>query len=217
MTHREALNNRESIIKKKKPSSRAKKAAREVLLLSTAANISTSAREQISRISVGEVDWEYLLRLADFHGVAPLIARNLLDNDMVKSIPPPYPDRLKSAYDNSLYRNVIMTDELTRVLGLLRSHDIPAIALKGVILAEQLYGNPGLRAVSDMDILVNAEKLPVVNSLLQELGYEQIIDKKTVDHPFHEAPPTIPGPGWYGAGTFSGRHPDILSNFLGKA
>jgi hypothetical protein len=188
MTHQNALNKRKSRITGKKAASTGRQAAKDVLLLSTAASISVETRERISRILNGSVDREFLWTLAEFHGVTPLIARNFIAGELMKSMPQPYPERFKSAYDNSLYRNIIISDELTRALASFRNHDIPAIVLKGTILAEQLYGNPGLRQVTDMDILVQPDKLSAAGSLLTELGYEQEEVIKTREHPFHEAP-----------------------------
>jgi len=49
---------------------------------------------------------------------------------------------------------------LDRVLERLRSAGIPALALKGVPLAERLHGDAGLRTSSDIDVLVPREQLP---------------------------------------------------------
>jgi len=127
-----------------------------------------------------------LLELAELHGVAPLIAHNLVNNGLTSPVPQPYLKRLNQLYHNTLYRNVVLSNELTKVLSVFSKHGISAITLKGTILAEQLYGNPGLRTVADMDILVQPEEISLASSLLSEMGYKQSVTKRALDHPFHE-------------------------------
>jgi hypothetical protein len=162
--------------------------AREILLLCVTANISPSQKERLSQILAGAVDWKYLLDLAEFHGVAPLIAHNLVANGLSSQVPQPYLERLSQIYNGTLYRNVILSNEVTKVLSVFSQHGIAAIILKGIILAEQLYGNPGLRTVADMDILVQPEEVSLAGSLLLEMGYQQPVPKQAWNHPFHEAP-----------------------------
>jgi hypothetical protein len=40
----------------------------------------------------------------------------------------------------------------------------------------------------DMDILVHPEDIPEADSILRELGYEQIVSERDRNHPFHEEP-----------------------------
>lgn len=157
-------------------------------MLCVTANISPSQKERLSQILAGAVDWKYLLDLAEFHGVAPLIAHNLVANGLSSQVPQPYLERLSQIYNGTLYRNVILSNEVTKVLSVFSQHGIAAIILKGIILAEQLYGNPGLRTVADMDILVQPEEVSLAGSLLLEMGYQQPVPKQAWNHPFHEAP-----------------------------
>jgi len=171
-----------------KSSSRGKQAARDLLLLAAASNMSAENKEQISRILGGDIDWQYLLYLADFHEITPLIAHNILADGRSRRVPEPYAERLRKIYSTSLYKNMVLSDELIRVLSIFDQHKIPVISLKGTVLAEQLYGNPALRSVADIDILVQAEKLSPAGAILGELGYQQSALKKTKNHPFHQAP-----------------------------
>jgi hypothetical protein len=57
------------------------------------------------------------------------------------------------------------------VLGALRDADILVIPLKGVHLAESVYGNIALRPMSDVDILVRESDLSGASDRLIELGY----------------------------------------------
>lgn len=62
--------------------------------------------------------------------------------------------------------------ELSNIIGATSKAGIPVIALKGVLLAETLYDNPGLRAIGDLDLLVHFEDLAPMIELLQGLGWQ---------------------------------------------
>jgi hypothetical protein len=162
-------------------------AAREILLLLTTASISPSRKKRISQLLAGNVDWRYLLDLAEFHNVAPLVTYNLTANGFSNQVPQLYLKRMHQIYNATVYRNVILSHELRKILTTLGQYGITAIVLKGTILAEQLYGNPGLRTVADMDILVLPEDLSLASSLVVEMGYKQLVTKQKHAHPFHVA------------------------------
>jgi hypothetical protein len=62
---------------------------------------------------------------------------------------------------------------LHRVLEHLGSGGIAALAYKGPVLAELLYGDVGQRQFSDLDVLVQQGDVPRVTRALRELGYER--------------------------------------------
>jgi hypothetical protein len=165
-----------------------KQAAKDILLLSSTAALAPGVKERISQVLEGAVDWAYLLRLAQIHGVASLMAYNFHASGLEKKIPQPYSERLNKIYNSNLFRNIILSDELMKVLSAFGQQGIPVISLKGIVLAEMLYQNPALRTMSDIDIMVPPEKLPQAKSLLLGLGYRQLVPKQTWKHYFHEAP-----------------------------
>ena len=83
---------------------------------------------------------------------------------------------------------MILSAELTNILSAFSQNGIAAMPLKGTVLAEVLYGNPALRPMVDMDILVHPEEISLAQSLLAKLGYKQVDPWPYWDHPFHEAP-----------------------------
>jgi hypothetical protein len=162
-----------------------KRAAIKVLLLGTTATFSPEEREEMSSILSGTVDWEYLLHLAEFHGVAPLIAHNINQNGLSNLIPESYLEQLNQIYNHNVFRNVFLSDKLIKLLTVFNQHGIEVITLKGIVLAEQLYTNFGLRTTTDIDILVQKEKMHLASSILLEMGYLESTQKKEREHPFH--------------------------------
>lgn len=80
-------------------------------------------------------------------------------------------DQLRAAYHGNLARNMFLYAELRRILEALRDKDMKVIALKGAALAKTVYGDIGLRQMSDIDILVKKEDLPKALELLFQMGY----------------------------------------------
>jgi len=186
--HQSVTNKLNLMLLPKNSSALARHAAHEILQLCTTASISPAGKERLSQILSGPVDWKYLLSLAEFHGITPLISYNLNSNGISRKIPQPYLEKLNKIYNNTLFQNVILSVELAKVLSVFSQYGIPVIPLKGTVLAELLYGNPGLRTMVDIDILVRSEELARASSLLIEMGYQQFTEDYSQPHPFHGAP-----------------------------
>jgi hypothetical protein len=58
-----------------------------------------------------------------------------------------------------------------RVLSMLAQAGIPAAPLKGPLFGETVYGDPGRRPSSDIDLLVSPEQLHAAVEVVRELGY----------------------------------------------
>ena len=64
-----------------------------------------------------------------------------------------------------------LTIELFNIHKHLAARRLEVLPYKGPALAQSLYGNIALRQFSDLDLLVRAEDLPAIRSVLAELGY----------------------------------------------
>ncbi|MGL5381726.1 nucleotidyltransferase family protein [Clostridium sp.] len=82
---------------------------------------------------------------------------------------------------NQIYFNTLLENELVLLLNKAREKDINIIPLKGIILAKQLYKNPGIRRSGDIDILINFEDLDEFMFLCKKLGYK-INNEREIDH-----------------------------------
>ena len=80
--------------------------------------------------------------------------------------------RLKLARRRTETRTSAMLAALTEVLQAAAAIDLPILVLKGAYLAPALYGDLGLRGMSDVDVLVHPHDLTRLRSLLLDLGYE---------------------------------------------
>lgn len=174
--------------KKSRSRTKQRQAAEEILLLCATAAVSAEAKVRLSRILNQAVDWKHLLRLAEFHRIFPLIAHNLISEGFSKKIPQSCLDQLRNGYNTVIYTNIILSRDLANVLAAFNSHGIESIPLKGTILAEILYGNPGLRTIVDIDVLVRSNDIPMARTIVTEMGYKQIEQEDRRQHRFHGAP-----------------------------
>src|SRR2546427_4838564 len=127
------------------------RAESELLLCCARGSLDNERVERLRSLIRGGIDWPYLLRQAEAHGVMPLLswqlARNCLD-----AIPRPILDQLQKYYYSNARSNFLLTEELLRLLDLLTSHGIRAIPFKGPALAASVYGNIALRQFCDLDL-----------------------------------------------------------------
>jgi len=68
----------------------------------------------------------------------------------------------------------MLGDELAGILRACALHHIPSIPIRGLALADQLYGDFAVRPIGDLDLLVRKETLSEVTRLLLGLGYREV-------------------------------------------
>jgi hypothetical protein len=66
---------------------------------------------------------------------------------------------------------MVLRSELTAILRACRDQGLDCVPLRGLALAEKLYGANALRPTGDIDLLVRRQNLPVITDLLTGLGY----------------------------------------------
>ena len=66
-----------------------------------------------------------------------------------------------------------MIAELARIAEAFEHARIPLLVFKGAVLAQQLFGDPGARAFSDVDVIVDPASADAGEDLLRGLGYRE--------------------------------------------
>ncbi len=130
-----------------------------------------SDHEHIGRLLAGEIDWEYLLRLANYHGVRPLLHHSLKIAG-AEAMPPDVRAQLERQAHATSALNRFLTKELGRLMRLFEANDLDALALKGPVVAQWAYGDLGLRPFIDLDILIRSKDLDRLLVMLSKEGYE---------------------------------------------
>lgn len=116
------------------------------------------------------VDWRYLIQLARRHAMLPIVYQ-ALSSTYPRAVPKAMLNLLRARYYDTARYNLMLATELLRVLKLFEAHAVPAIPLKGPILAVGVYGNLALREFDDLDILVRKSDVRAATELLVAEGY----------------------------------------------
>lgn len=143
----------------------------ELIILCADTHIDSEKTERIKTIVEQEIDWKYIIQMASYHKLLPLLYHklNLTCSELVPNDVLTY---LQHHFQSNATRNLFLTNELLKLLNIFESQQILAIPIKGAILASSIYGNFGLRQFCDLDILVRSQDVVKARDLLVAEGYE---------------------------------------------
>ncbi|SRR6266436_2818564 len=126
---------------------------------------------KLRQLVQSDLDWEYLLRMADRHCLIPL-----LNFHLTALAPSPVPQRVMSRLGDKNHENtqssLFLTGELIKILECLRANSLDAVPFKGPTLALSAYEDIGLRQFADLDVLVHKQDVPRVKELLISRGFK---------------------------------------------
>lgn len=117
------------------------------------------------------VDWARLLRLANRHGLTPLLTSHL-SRLCEASMPAAILSRLRGDFQKTSALAVLQTGELLTLVAALADHGIEAVPFKGPALAVTLYGHVALRRFGDLDILVRPGDVWRASEVIESHGFE---------------------------------------------
>jgi len=154
------------------PVQRSRTPEERVLLLSARAQMSAARLTELSHVLDAALDWSLLLRLADRHGLSPLLWRALVASRPT-DIPADCMAELRNRCHGIAANNLLLVAHLRKILELLASAGIEALAWKGPALAAEFYGDIGLREFGDLDLLVKQGDVGRARAVLESMGYER--------------------------------------------
>src|SRR6202171_2190402 len=151
----------------------------ELLCALANSELSPERRERVANWNLRALDWNEVIRLAEYHGVLPLAARNLIELLCLESgrvenghgLPPEVERLLRSAYEVNLRRSLWFTAELARIMQHFERWQLRPLPYKGPVLAQSLYRDLGLRSFSDLDFLISPADFERAKQALAEIGY----------------------------------------------
>ena len=145
----------------------------EKLLLSLCRlDFSEERKAEISRLMSETVDWDRFIKLSNEHGLIAISRNNITKTGNSANIPQEYLGILHNGYLRNLTRNTWLYEQLDRILELIKGEDIKVVLLKGMALEKTVYGNQGLRQMTDIDILVNREDVLKFKEILIRNGFK---------------------------------------------
>jgi hypothetical protein len=143
----------------------------EVLLSCARIHIPPSTAEHIQSLLKQPFQWDYLIDLAKFHKVIPLLAQTL-NRVCPDLVPKSTLDQLQTLVYANTCQNLFLTQELLHILKLFEQRGIPAISFKGPTLALAAYGSLSLRQIGDLDLLLPKDAIKPAQELLIAEGYQ---------------------------------------------
>lgn len=142
----------------------------EVLVRAARAAVDSARPFAVQDLLKRGVDSARLLRLAAWHRVLTILQREIEINGT--PIPADLRQGLADARTANAARNAVRAAELCRICSRFESRGIQALAFRGPLLAEELYGDLALRHFSDLDLLVKPDDAARATEALVEEGYE---------------------------------------------
>lgn len=135
------------------------------------------------------IDWETFWALAHRHEVVPMVWAWLrADATRQLSVPEPIIRRAQRRYFATMIRNRAWAAELATVLRAFAAAGVEAMPVKGVAIAETVYGDIGLRSFDDLDLLVRSDDLEAARRVLGSLDYSTraVPRFEEATHAFHD-------------------------------
>ncbi|MEX1254787.1 MAG: nucleotidyltransferase family protein [Dehalococcoidia bacterium] len=116
-------------------------------------------------------DWDAVAALAHRHGVGPWLLRVVSAPEIAGLVPESAVDALRTQAGASTIAALALAQAMEEALLGLEAEGVPVAVLKGPVIAEQFYPDPGLRPYRDIDLLVPLEASERVAALCGRLGY----------------------------------------------
>jgi hypothetical protein len=141
-----------------------------LLCVCSGVDVVPERKARIADATGEEPDWDELLRLAQHHGVLPLVARSL--RRYGRNLPPEVERSLQQADAENIRRSLWFAGELARILEHFKTKQLKSVPYKGPVLAESVYGDLALRQFSDLDLLISPTDFAAARQALAELDYQ---------------------------------------------
>ena len=142
-----------------------------LVLACARAQLNPAAAGEIASAAAQPLDWLKAIDLASGHGLSPILSRQVQQHATAR-VPETIRLCLIERFRAHTIRNFELTRELLDILSLLEKSGVGALAFKGPVLAQQLYGHLSLREFLDLDILVAPTHASTVITLLSAQGFE---------------------------------------------
>ena len=141
-----------------------------------------SPRRDVERLSklLSTSDWPHLLLLVEGHGVIGHLAASLSDLNPA-AVPPEIKPALLERQRAQTFRTLRLTAELLRLLEVFATKNIPALVVKGPVLAMRAYGDPAMRTYGDLDLLVRQRDIRRATETMLASGYQAAVPLSAID------------------------------------
>lgn len=136
----------------------------------------TSARRLALAMLCGEdhsakdsaVAWSDLIQFAIHEGLCGILARRL--RELGHAVPDSFHEQLCAAASQVAAANLHALHVTEQLVAEFHRAGVPVMLLKGIALLRTIYDNPGLRPISDVDLLIRPSDCDAAASVLTNFG-----------------------------------------------
>ncbi len=144
----------------------------ELLVWCARTHVTEELRTDISSRVQEPLDWGLMLDLAAYHGVFPLLYRNL-STICPSLVPGDTLTKLRQKTQACALLNRSLAQELRNLCDAFAERSVPVVPIKGATLALSAYGDLTLRDFSDLDLLIPESAIGAAQAVLFAQGYER--------------------------------------------
>jgi hypothetical protein len=144
----------------------------ELIYLTAAAGERRESCRQRREALAADVDWLLVEERLRLERLLAALGPRLLE-EARKPAPATFASAVEEATTSARHKDALLTLIGERVRSLLHAKGIVSYPLKGPRLGEALYGEPGRRLSSDIDVLVAPADLHAAVTAVRELGYAE--------------------------------------------
>ncbi len=116
------------------------------------------------------LNWGAVLGIATKNKVRPVVYQSLRQAAS-KNLPPELMETWKAQCQEIARFNLDNAREQLRLLRGLQNAGLTAIPYRGLYMGAVVYGDPGLRETTDIDLFIRLEELPRLKAALKDMGY----------------------------------------------
>jgi hypothetical protein len=135
-------------------------------------NFNEIQKEELHLIAETVSDWEHFLSLSNDHGIIALCRDNLFKTGLKDKMPEATWKRFESGYLKSLSRNTLINSIADEISVIAAQENIKLVLLKGLALEKTIYGDKGIRQMTDIDLLVDKRDAVRLRNLLIHHEYQ---------------------------------------------
>ncbi|MEP7339933.1 MAG: nucleotidyltransferase family protein [Acidobacteriota bacterium] len=150
------------------------------LLLSSLLPTETSAARLRLLMESQSIEWAAVVHRADLHHIASLLRFNLARAGVLNSLPQEAQSQLRDISQTWAARHLAYVSEAARLVAALAREGIEAIPLKGAaLMLGGYYPQAGLRAATDIDLLVDPARIEDADRIVEAGGYAHLPGKRS--------------------------------------
>lgn len=155
-------------------------AERRLALIAAATSVRREERRGAARRCATEIDWRHFTETLRRRRLLPLLGPPIADLSG-EAAGEGFLEAVEQSLEAGRRQAALLQLTSLRAIGTLAAAGIRAAQLKGPGLGEAIYGDPGRRLSSDVDLLVPVEQLEDAAAAVQELGYAAPADPRGDD------------------------------------